>query len=294
MYLERARAGTAAKVISMLLVEIEEQYLYHVTGKENIDDIRHQGLLPHPPSFRDEQDAWPDGGTEPRVYFARDEKTAMNFSEPGHAMIRIRLQDLQKIGLKKEPYTGDFYVRRKVPSQMIEVVLTEAKDKSRFLYHGTSSCNLKSILKSGIQGPSYWGSTPEMAMYYAEGEVDNEAPPWGRGTKDDYPVIFRVPINRLGYLNPDRAAAQEPITTVLGKSQRQIQKEWNRSPQDAAASIDILGSVKCNGDVKVSKADIFNKTNAMVNTRGQDAFNAEGPESDTREEDEAYPVPLPP
>lgn len=103
------------------------QYLYHTTDRWNLEDIATGGLRPQRPSYRQEQDFWPRamGGTgrEGRVYFAADPDTARSFQEPGGALLRVRRDVAEKMGLLEEFQGRDFFVRKRIRPQDIEVLV---------------------------------------------------------------------------------------------------------------------------------------------------------------------------
>lgn len=107
-----------------------------------------------------------------------------------------------------------------------------------YLYHATSSNNLPRILKYGIKAPSYWG-TVDIAHYYAD-DIDDA-------------VILRLPLSAFDtrYLAPDHASVAEPITTVIGKSEEEVQAEWRGCEGTWEDSLEIVSSVKYNKVIKV-------------------------------------------
>jgi ADP-ribose pyrophosphatase YjhB (NUDIX family) len=98
------------------------EHLYHTTSRDNLDDIAANGLEPHGPDFRGEQDAWPDGGDEKRVYFASRPGGALSFSERDHVLLRVKSEPVKAKGLKAEFPDSDYYTRKKVAPEHIEVL----------------------------------------------------------------------------------------------------------------------------------------------------------------------------
>ena len=132
--------------------------------------------------------------------------------------------------------------------------LQELQEQTMFLYHGTCSSNLPTILgKSKEKLPlpgvtsAYWG-TREIAEYYAQDACPGEGEP----------VLIKIPFNQFQkhLLAPDRASAEEPITTVLGMDEDEVHEMWEESPQNWEASLEILGSVRYMGTIKVTKQDV--------------------------------------
>lgn len=98
------------------------EHLFHTTSKANLADIVASGLEPHGPSYRGEQDAWPDGGREKRVYFSTRAGGALKFSEPDHVLLRVKTAPVRTKGLKSEFKDADYYTRKKIGPQDMEVM----------------------------------------------------------------------------------------------------------------------------------------------------------------------------
>jgi hypothetical protein len=58
----------------------DEGYVYHVTGTQRMYDIADEGLTPHTPDYRAEQELWPDGSSAARSYFTDDAASTRPFS----------------------------------------------------------------------------------------------------------------------------------------------------------------------------------------------------------------------
>ncbi len=93
------------------------EHVYHTTSIGNLDDIAAGGLEPQGPGYRDEQDTWPDGGTERREYFSTVPGGALKFSEPDHVLLRVT----QPEKLRAEFKDQDYFVRKPVRPEDIEV-----------------------------------------------------------------------------------------------------------------------------------------------------------------------------
>lgn len=96
------------------------EYIFHTTARGNLEDIATDGLRPQGPAHRGEQDAWPDGGTEPRVYFTTRAAGALKFSEPDHALLRVKTDAVRSRGLRAEFKDADYYGRKIVPPNALE------------------------------------------------------------------------------------------------------------------------------------------------------------------------------
>ena len=99
----------------------EPGYFYHATTVENIYDIALEGLLPHEPWVGTDQDAWPDGRTEPRVYFSGNAGVVWGFAptEGTPAVLRVSESD---VPLFMESGTGDRYTESPVRPDLLQVL----------------------------------------------------------------------------------------------------------------------------------------------------------------------------
>jgi hypothetical protein len=95
------------------------EHLYHTTSRENLEDVASGGLQPHGPSYRGEQDEWPDGKRSPRTYFATRPGGALKFSEPDHVLLRVPTEGS---GARAEFRDADYYTGSHVPSDRVEVL----------------------------------------------------------------------------------------------------------------------------------------------------------------------------
>src|SRR6185437_2534756 len=100
--------------------------------------------------------------------------------------------------------------------------LCESVEGDGFLYHVTQKSDLPSITSSGVRPFSYWG-TIEIADYFAKVIEDDGGEP----------VFIRASMSVFteSKLRPDKPGLQEPITTVIGKSEEEIWEEWESSNQ---------------------------------------------------------------
>ena len=95
-------------------------YVYHATNMERAFDIASEGLKPHRPWEFTDQETWPDGGTERRVYFSRDLGAIWAFApEEGQpAALRVPVDTVVLRG----DGTGDVFARKRVPAGAIEIL----------------------------------------------------------------------------------------------------------------------------------------------------------------------------
>ena len=98
----------------------EEGYLYHATNHDRARDIAESGLDTHKPSYGTDQEAWPDGSTDKRSYFTKQADHAWQFSpeEGKPALLRMK----QDPAIHSRESTGDFYSKKKIPANKIEVL----------------------------------------------------------------------------------------------------------------------------------------------------------------------------
>jgi hypothetical protein len=98
----------------------EEGYLYHATNHERAHDIAESGLDTHKPSYGTDQEAWPDGSTDKRSYFTQKADHAWQFApeEGKPALLRMK----QDPAIHSRESTGDFYSKKKIPANKIEVL----------------------------------------------------------------------------------------------------------------------------------------------------------------------------
>ncbi len=107
------------------------------------------------------------------------------------------------------------------------------------LYHVTSSENEESILESGVKSPSYW-AIADIADYYEE------------TVNDDGDDAVRFSMNLADFdhslLEPDHEGISEPVTySTLGKSEKQVWREWEEAEGTWQDSLRIVGSVRYSG-----------------------------------------------
>jgi len=98
----------------------DEGYLYHATNHDRARDIAESGLDIHKPSYGTDQEAWPDGSRDKRSYFTQKADHAWQFSpeEGKPALLRMK----QDPAIHSRESTGDFYSKKKIPANKLEVL----------------------------------------------------------------------------------------------------------------------------------------------------------------------------
>jgi hypothetical protein len=123
-----------------------------------------------------------------------------------------------------------------------------AKPDGTWLLHVTSAEKLDEIRAEGMRALSYWSARSDIHDYYTE-VVEDEG---------DEPVTLMVPLNALdpGLLEPDHPGLQEPITTVLDKSEMEVWREWKATDRSWKACLDLIGSVRYRGAIPADMIQI--------------------------------------
>jgi hypothetical protein len=115
-----------------------------------------------------------------------------------------------------------------------------------YLYHGTTTTDLQSILKDGkVDGISFWG-VKDMADMYEGG------------------AMFRVPVSRFNqaFLLPDENMINDPyfIEDENGdydpKKMKAVNRAWKASKKTWEDSLQIWGAVMYDEDLPVTQADV--------------------------------------
>ncbi len=102
-------------------LQSEPDYVYHATSEDRLDGIAAQGLLPHQPHEFTDQDEWPDGGQEPRVYFSPQAHMVWHFAPEQGKPVVLRAHQ-SNVNALKERGTGDAFVRKAVSPQHLEIL----------------------------------------------------------------------------------------------------------------------------------------------------------------------------
>jgi hypothetical protein len=111
----------------------------------------------------------------------------------------------------------------------------------RLLYHVTNKDNARAILKDGFNAGACFTDQLDLVDYYW-GTVEDEG---------GEPVVLRVSLDEVlsavpdGSMVPDMPSIDEPITTVIGKSEQRVQDEWLASSATWKDALRISGGVKC-------------------------------------------------
>jgi hypothetical protein len=112
------------------------------------------------------------------------------------------------------------------------------------LHHATAVSNVESIYKNGIRPISYWGNV-DIVSYYSETIEDD----------GDDVHVFEISLSEFdkNLLEPDYEGIEEPISTVIGKSEDTVRKEWENSNKTWQDSYRIIGSVRYRGIIHPRK-----------------------------------------
>lgn len=103
------------------LLPSDPLFVYHATNEERAAEIARTGLKTHKPWEFTNQEVWPDGGEEPRVYFSPRASAVWAFApEEGRPVILRVPRGLVRL---RNEGTGDVYVREKVPAKALEILL---------------------------------------------------------------------------------------------------------------------------------------------------------------------------
>jgi hypothetical protein len=121
----------------------------------------------------------------------------------------------------------------------------EMYDSNEYLFHGTSTYNLRSIRKNGIKSGSYWAKK-NIAEYYAIEECELS------GGK---PLLIKLPIELfdVNKLQIDNPTIEDPLTYTLGKSEEELYRMWRRSKKTWKSCLSIYGSVFYTGDIGIQE-----------------------------------------
>lgn len=96
-------------------------YAYHVTGHWAVADIVSDGkMIPFKPSHGSDQNVWPDGGLEKRIYFARTYDETLKFFNPDLGRMTVLRVRIDKVPLCDEGGGLDLFSCKPVPVSAIE------------------------------------------------------------------------------------------------------------------------------------------------------------------------------
>lgn len=114
------------------------------------------------------------------------------------------------------------------------------------LAHVTSSANLQSIRRKGLNANTCLSASESLTDYYAETVEDD----------GDTPVTLGIELSSLdaSLLMPDINGIEEPIMSVVRaisgcRDEEALYDAWMNSNQDFKASLDLIGSVVYSGAI---------------------------------------------
>jgi hypothetical protein len=110
------------------------------------------------------------------------------------------------------------------------------QDEAAELYCVTSEDRLDGIKREGLRAGSYWSSNSDLADYYEETVSDE-----GRE-----PVCLVIDLSELNEaaIVPDYPGLEEPITTVIGLAEKEVQRLWQASGQGWRDCLELIGSIR--------------------------------------------------
>lgn len=111
------------------------------------------------------------------------------------------------------------------------------------LYHGTTEKLAEIILEGGMNSPSYWTDSLDLAYYYAGESIDDP---------NDETVILTIDLKDLDEEKclPDMPSLYEPITSVLDLDEDALWDNWVNSSQDWKASLELVSSIRYDGYIR--------------------------------------------
>lgn len=242
-------------------------YLYHVTDLQAAQSIAGDALRPNDPTFRQEQLAWPDGGSGKRTYFTRDPQQSVPFQTAGpQALIRVKEAKAGRIA--DEFYQGpDAFASRKIGSQHLEVFGGDGQ------WHA-----LDGFFDNGVE-PDILAAAKTVESAYPpapSGPVDPRPGPLAQGLRaqEDAAAAARGAGNEASLLaelktltadggaySPENAARAQELNnlieaTRLAKGQIKRGDVLYNAQRDAAVSLEYPLHHSLSGLDDVSKADL--------------------------------------
>lgn len=100
-------------------------FLYHATNLDRVREIMREGVLLHGPSDYTDQSTWPDGGEEERSYWSPKAGSVWMFAPEEGPSVVLRTRRTQSF--KKESGTGDVFIRKIVPPEVLDILLDDGK-----------------------------------------------------------------------------------------------------------------------------------------------------------------------
>lgn len=130
------------------------------------------------------------------------------------------------------------------------------------VYHATSNRHLESIMKEGLRPNSYWSSDTGIRDYYME-TIEEEG---------ETPVVLTIELDRLIELSegrgvplsPDYPGIEEPITGVLGRSEEDLHGQWQQSPKDWRACVELIGSLRCPFGIPSDHFNVLKRSDEVI------------------------------
>ena len=112
------------------------------------------------------------------------------------------------------------------------------------LFHVTATANLASIAEVGLLPGAYLSGDEALTAYYKE-TVEEEGA---------QPALLVVALSDLdsSALEPDYPGIAEPITTVIGLSESEVQDAWSAAAGSWEDSLEIVKSVRYRSPIPVS------------------------------------------
>ncbi|MEO7102357.1 MAG: hypothetical protein ABI119_03365 [Gemmatimonadaceae bacterium] len=103
-------------------------YIYHSTNVENLRDIAESGVLKaglpgRSPSY--DQNVWPDGSKQRRIYFMGDTSIVGSFMPVTGRPVVLRTKMTSDI--RAEAYSNDFYSTKPIPASKLEYLANDGQ-----------------------------------------------------------------------------------------------------------------------------------------------------------------------
>lgn len=118
---------------------------------------------------------------------------------------------------------------------------------NRTAYHVTTLNNVSSIMDHGLRDVSYWATDLALVEYYSS-VVEDEG---------EIPVVVLIPLEDLKGMQvthqlmfePDDPGIAEPITSVVGMSEKQVIAAWGEAEGTWEECVELIGSFRVRGSV---------------------------------------------
>jgi hypothetical protein len=124
-YQTGGKLGKVASVLREALgplnkVPSTDDFVYHATSKNRLNDIAEQGLKTHWPYEFTDQGSWPDGRITKRAYFASSPDIASSFAPADDGPTAFLRTYLDPRHISRESGTGDYFSEKLVPRERLE------------------------------------------------------------------------------------------------------------------------------------------------------------------------------